>query len=99
MSTAEDLLLITLDTGTGEFMKLPEEYNRAAFAGAALMELALAGRIDSDLDKVWVVDPAVTGDAALDTVLSAMSAAGAPTVRCTRCAWGDRGPRGTVASA
>ena len=79
LTVPEQLLLITLDTGTGEFMKLPEEYNRAAFAGAALMELALAGRIDSDLDKVWVVDPAVTGDAALDTVLSAMSAAGTPT--------------------
>lgn len=79
LTVPEQLLLITLDTGTGEFMKLPEEYNRAAFAGAALMELALAGRIDSDLDKVWVVDPAVTGDAALDPVLSAMSAAGGST--------------------
>lgn len=79
LTVPEQLLLITLDTGTGEFMKLPEEYNRAAFAGAALMELALAGRIDSDLDKVWVVDPAVTGDAALDPVLSAMSAAGSST--------------------
>lgn len=60
-------------------MKLPEEYNRAAFAGSALMALALAGRIDSDLDRVWVVDPVVTGDAALDPVLSAMSALGGST--------------------
>ena len=79
LTVPEQLLLITLDTGTGDFLKLPEEYNRAAFAGSALMELALAGRIDSDLDNVWVVDPAVTGDAALDPVLSAMSAAGSST--------------------
>ena len=78
MTVPEQFLLLTLDTETGEFLKLPEAYNSAAFAGAALMELALAGRIDSDLDRVWVVDPAVTGDAALDPVLSAMSAAGAP---------------------
>ena len=79
LTVPEQLLLITLDPGTGDFLKLPEEYNRAAFAGSALMELALAGRIDSDLDNVWVVDPAVTGDAALDPVLSAMSAAGSST--------------------
>lgn len=79
LTVPEQLLLITLDAGTGAFMKLPEEYNRAAFAGAALMELALAGRIDSDLDKVWVVNPVVTGDAALDPVLSAMSALEAST--------------------
>jgi Golgi phosphoprotein 3 len=78
MTVPEQFLLLTLDTNTGEFLKLPDTYSRAAFAGAALMELALAGRIDSDLDRVWVVDPAVTGDAALDPVLSAMSAAGAP---------------------
>ena len=76
LTVPEQLLLITLDPGKGEFMNLPEEYNRAAFAGAALMELALAGRIDSDLDKVWIVDPGVTGDDALDPVLSAMSAPG-----------------------
>ena len=79
LTVPEQLLLIILDAGKGEFMNLPQEYNRAAFAGAALMELALAGRIDSDLDKVWVVNPVVTGDAALDPVLSAMSALGAST--------------------
>lgn len=79
LTVPEQLLLITLDVGQGKFMNLPEEYNRAAFAGASLMELALAGRIDSDLDKVWIVDPGITGDAALDSVLSAMSALGAST--------------------
>ena len=47
LTVPEQLLLITLDTDRAEFLKLPEEYNRAAFAGAALMELALAGRIRS----------------------------------------------------
>lgn len=76
LTVPEQFLLLTLDTGTGEFVKLPEEYSRAGFAGAALMELALAGRIDSDVDRVWVNDPSVTGDASLDPVLSAMAKPG-----------------------
>lgn len=76
LTVPEQFLLLTLDTGTGEFMKLPEEYSRAGFAGAAVMELALAERIDSDVDRVWVNDPSVTGDASLDPVLSAMSRPG-----------------------
>lgn len=35
------------------------------------MELALAGRIDRDVDRAWVVDPAPTGDPSLDPVLGA----------------------------
>ena len=99
MTVPEQFLLLTLDTETGEFLKLPEAYNSAAFAGAALMELALAGRIDSDLDRVWVVDPAVTGDAALDPVLSAMSAAGAPSSTRPSTATMARSPPATTASS
>jgi golgi phosphoprotein 3 len=37
------------------------------------MELGLQGRLDSDLDRVWVVDKTPTGDLALDLVLSSLS--------------------------
>jgi len=40
------------------------------------MELALQERLDSDLDRVWVVNNAPTGDASLDPVLSRLAAPG-----------------------
>lgn len=73
LTVPEQFLLLTLNSETGDFVKIPGEYSRAGFVGAALMELALAERIDSDVDRVWVNDPSVTGDASLDPVLSAMA--------------------------
>ena len=44
-----------------------------ALAGAILMELALAGRIDTDLDRLVVVQQRPTGDALLDGVLARLA--------------------------
>jgi MHS family proline/betaine transporter-like MFS transporter len=66
----EEFLLLTLEDSGGEFDSVPEIYLNCAIAGAALMDLALRGRIDSDLDGVFAVNDAPTGDPALDEALA-----------------------------
>ena len=66
----EELLLLALEDSGGEFDSVPEIYLNCGIAGAALMDLALRDRIDSDLDGVFAVSATPTGDAALDRVLS-----------------------------
>ena len=73
LTIAEEFVLLALDGRTGDFRKIQTEYLHAGLLGAAVMELALAGRIDSDVDRAWVVDPAPTGDPSLDPVLGAMA--------------------------
>ena len=73
ISLIEEFLLLTLEDKGGEFDNLPEIYLNCSLAGAALMELALKGRIDSDLEGVFVVDRSPTGDATLDRVLDEMT--------------------------
>ncbi len=73
LTVPEEFLLLTLKDEDGGFIDIPLEYQRAGFLGAAIMELALLGRLDSDLNRVWVVDPAPTGDASLDPVLARLS--------------------------
>jgi len=78
LTVPEQFLLLTLDSHAGEFTKLEEEYSKAGFAGAALMELSQINRIDCDVDRLWVDNATVTGDASLDPVLSAMARPGFP---------------------
>ncbi len=66
----EEFLLLTLEDSGGEFDSVPEIYLNCAIAGAALMDLALRGRIDSDLDGVFAVNDTPTGDPALDEALA-----------------------------
>jgi golgi phosphoprotein 3 len=74
LTVPEEFLLLTLKDEDGGFVDIPLEYQRAGFLGAAIMELGLTGRLDSDLNRVWVVDPAPTGDASLDPVLARLAA-------------------------
>ena len=74
LTVPEEFLLLTLKDKDGDFVDIPLEYQRAGFLGAAIMELALIGRLDSDLDRVWVVDNKPTGDASLDPVLARLAA-------------------------
>jgi len=69
-----ELILLTLEDEGGQFSEIPDVSTRCGIAGAALMELALRRRIDSDLKALWTVDPAPTGDAILDVVLSMVTA-------------------------
>jgi MHS family proline/betaine transporter-like MFS transporter len=75
ISLLEELLLLTLDDAGGEFDRVPELQLACGVAGAALMDLALRGRIDSDLTALWVVDATPTGDPVLDKALTLISAA------------------------
>ena len=74
LSLLEEFLLLTLEDEGGEFDQVPEIFVHCGIAGATLMELALQGRIDSDLHGLWVVDPTPTGDDILDKALNAIAA-------------------------
>lgn len=76
LTVPEEFLLLTLEDEDGSFIDIPLEYQRAGFVGAAIMELALEGRIDKDLHKVRVVNAAPTGNAAIDPVLARISSPG-----------------------
>ena len=68
---AEELLVLVLDEGRGEFApSLPPRSLNLALAGAVLMDLALEGRIDTDLDQLMPVDPTPLGDDVLDPALA-----------------------------
>ena len=69
----EELLLLTLEDSGGEFDSIPEIQLNCGLAGAVLMQLALRGRIDCDLDSIWVVDPTPTSDPIMDQVLQQMT--------------------------
>ena len=70
LTFAEEILLLLLDDESGEFVPAPAWSRQCALAGAVLMDLALANRIDTDLQKLAVVDPSPTGDELLDPVLA-----------------------------
>jgi cytochrome P450 len=68
---AEELLVLVLDEGRGEFAPtLPPRSLNLALAGAVLMDLALEGRIDTDLDRLMPIDSTPLGDDVLDPTLA-----------------------------
>lgn len=77
LTMPEEILLLLLDDETGKPVGLPGPAGDLALAGAILMELALAGRIDTDLDRLVVVESRPTGDALLDEVLGQLAKGGA----------------------
>jgi Golgi phosphoprotein 3 len=72
----EEILLLQLDDSQGKFVDLPVSAADVVLAGAALMELALDNRVDSDLERLIVVDPKPTGDDILDDALRHLAEAG-----------------------
>ena len=74
LTFAEEIVLLLLDDRSGEFVPVPPWSRKCALAGAVLMDLALHGRIDTDLRKLAVVDRSPTGDDLLDPVLAAIVA-------------------------
>ena len=73
LTIVEELLLLALDDRSGEFITVPEH----ALSGAVLMELALAGKIDTDLRNLMVTDPTPIGDDLPDAALRTVVDAGA----------------------
>jgi Golgi phosphoprotein 3 len=72
----EEILLLQLDDTHGRFIDLPLSAADVVLAGAALMELALDNRVDSDLEHLILVDGKPTGDDILDDVLVELGQAG-----------------------
>ncbi|WP_439595715.1 GOLPH3/VPS74 family protein [Falsiroseomonas sp.] len=84
LTMPEEILLLLLDDETGKPVGLPGPAGDLALAGAILMELALAGRIDTDLDRLVLVQPRPTGDAVLDEVLARLATATGAAERTSR---------------
>ncbi|MCQ4158491.1 GPP34 family phosphoprotein [Roseomonas sp. GC11] len=74
LTMPEEILLLTLDDATGRPIGLPGPAAELAMAGAMLMELALAGRVDTDPDQLYLVSEAPLGEASLDALLSRIGA-------------------------
>ena len=67
---AEEIMLLLLDDEGERFLRVPDWSLRYALGGAVLMDLAMEDRIDTDLEKLMLVDPAPLGDDILDSVLA-----------------------------
>lgn len=70
LTLAEELLLIALDDETGSLINLPPFWLDTALAASILMELCLVGRLDTDPERVVVLDATPTGSPILDEVLA-----------------------------
>src|SRR4051794_23854630 len=66
----EEIVLLQLDDKEGGLRNLPRSAVDIVVAGAALMELALMNRIDSDLQQLILVNTTPTGDDILDDALA-----------------------------
>lgn len=71
---AEEIVLLLLHDGRGKFAHVSDWSSRYAFGGSVLMDLALENRIDTDLEKLVVVDAAPVGDSLLDPMLAEIAA-------------------------
>lgn len=63
---AEELLLLILNEDYGDLAPVPEPHLNHALAGAVLMDLALENRIDTDPEKLILVDSTPVKDELLD---------------------------------
>lgn len=73
---AEEIMLLLLENEGEKFLRVPDLSLRYALAGGVLMDLALEDRIDSDLEKLILVDATPLGDDILDPVLADIANAG-----------------------
>ena len=76
LRSAEELLLLLIDEKRGGLIPTPEWTLACTLAGAILMDLALEGRIDTDPERLVLLDATPTGDALLDPVLADVAGRG-----------------------
>ena len=69
LTFAEEILLLMLDDEDGTFLPTRTSAVEYVLAGAVLLDLAFANRIDTDERQLLVLDPTPTGDPILDRVL------------------------------
>ncbi|MCY4575465.1 MAG: GPP34 family phosphoprotein [Chloroflexi bacterium] len=71
---AEEIILLLLNDDDGRFARVPSWSMDYALAGAVLMDLALDNRIDTDLERLVLVDSTPLGDSLLDPTLADIAA-------------------------
>ena len=69
LSLPQELILMLLNEESGYFHQIAGWDLNCAVAGAALAELSLLSRIDTDMDSLILLDDTETGDPALDPIL------------------------------
>ena len=67
---AEEIILLLLNDDDGRFAHVSGWSLNYALAGGVLMDLALENRIDTDLEKLVLVDATPVGDSLLDETLA-----------------------------
>lgn len=72
---AEEIMLLLLENEGEKFLRVPDLSLRYALAGGVLMDLAMEDRIDTDLEKLILVDATPLGDDILDPVLADIASA------------------------
>ena len=65
----EEVVVLLLDEEEGTFLPVAKSTLELAMSGSVLMELAMVNRIDTDLERLAVIDPAPTGNVLFDNVL------------------------------
>ena len=76
LSFVEEIILLLLDDAKGALVDMPLSAFNVVVSGAALMDLAIRNRIDTDLEKAVVTDPTPTGDDILDDALGRLRETG-----------------------
>ena len=66
----EEIMVLLLHDENGTFLPVSEHTLNRALTGAVLMDLAFANRIDTDPERLVVIDSSPTGDALLDRTLA-----------------------------
>ncbi len=70
LSLPEELVLMLLSEESGYFHQVPGWNLNCAIVGAALAELSLLSRIDTDVQSLFLVDRTETGNPVLDSILA-----------------------------
>ncbi len=73
---AEEIVLLLLHDDDGRFARVPNVSLDYAMAGGVLMDLALEYRIDTDLERLMLLDSTPTGDSLLDPTLADIAEGG-----------------------
>ena len=74
LTFTEEILLLLLDDEDGTFAPIATANLSCALAGAVLMDLAFAHRIDTDRKRLFVIDSVPTGNPVLDPSLARLAA-------------------------
>ena len=71
---AEELLIFLLDKQSGQLTPVSDSVLYYALAGTVLMDLALEDRIDTDLERLVLIDSTPLNDDLLDPALAVIAA-------------------------